>query len=70
VLHNWLQDADLKAIVFEFRYRQPTPNVAVPDEGIDGCLVKHRAIRAYRIIHDPSQHPLKNSFVKRLVRGA
>jgi hypothetical protein len=53
VFYNWLPDLYLGAIVLEFCQcqRQSTPSVGVPDDGIEGCLMKHRAIRAFPIIH-------------------
>jgi hypothetical protein len=71
VLHHWFPDPSLRAIMSQFGQCQLTPGVVVPDDGDERRLLKRLTIRAYRIIHGRSQGtPCKNSFVKRLVRGA
>ena len=48
VLDNGLPDRYLRAVMLEFCecQRQPTPSVGVPDDGIEGCLVKRGAPHA------------------------
>src|SRR6516162_8218727 len=72
VLDNWLPDRYLRAVRLEFCecQRQPTPSVGVPDDGIEGCLVKRVATGAYRIIHGRSSWPPYVEFIPlEVVRG-
>ena len=72
VLDNGLPDRYLRAVMLEFCecQRQPTPSVGVPDDGIEGCLVKHGAPHAQRIIHGRSSWPPYVEFVPlEVVRG-